>query len=307
MGARLPRAPGIDGQAARPADHAERPEAGHRIRREDEAEGDDRGSEGETGDRDPRARAQRDPRADDGREEVQQRRGDDERDEPDEVQPGVGGLDPRPVLDDRRPARDEERRQARTDGHFDEGRDVPLGHQSPTRPQRPTERPDRRRPRQRDPRHEPDATRHGKADLVRDDADRHGRRTEGDRTDRGRPEPRVARRRSREGRREERHHARDRRRRGTRQGQVQRQPGPSADVNRQERRDDRRNEERDRDRDGAERHQPVGRAIDRGSTATQGGGIDHGAFSISGRGRSRAWQPERGAHWYFPAVPNIRA
>ena len=120
---------------------------------------------GEPGDRGPRARAQRDPRADDGREEVQQRGGDDERDEPDEVQPRVGRLDPRPVLDDGRPPRDEERRQARPDRHLDEGGDVPLGHQSPTRPQRPTERPDRRRPRQRDPRHEPDATRHGKADL----------------------------------------------------------------------------------------------------------------------------------------------
>ena len=128
---------------------------------------------------------------------------------------------------------------------------------------------------------ERDAAGDGKADDVGDDAERHAHRTKGDRTDRRRPEPRVARGRGGEGGGEERHHARDRRRRGAGKGEVQRQPGAAADVGGQEARDDRREEEGDGDRDGSEGNQPVRRAIDRSGTATQGGRIDHGAFSIS--------------------------
>jgi hypothetical protein len=72
-----------------------------RSARDEEAEGDERRPDREPTDREHGGGAGHDPRAEHGREQVEERSADDEGDEAEQVEPGMDRLEERPVLQDR--------------------------------------------------------------------------------------------------------------------------------------------------------------------------------------------------------------
>ncbi len=222
-----------------------------------------------------------DPPAQHGRQEMEQRREDHQRDEPEDVGPGVGRPEPRPGLQHRPPARDHQRRERPADRDVDESQRVAKRNHGPAHHQPSPSG----RVHSRGHRTDPDEIRgaahdrrpaHGRVDP----ADRHERRAR-PHQHHGRPAQTRSRGRScGERGHEEWHHARDRRRSATGQGQVERQPRRQhRDAHgRSERRQGRRDQEDSRGRDGEHRDPPVIRA-------PRPGGVERPAGRSGRRGR----------------------
>ena len=252
---------GVHGQGDRASEDGQGAGPHEPVGADREAERHQDGADGEPQHGEIGTRDTQDARPDDGGEEVQQRRGDDERDEADEVEPGVGRPQVAPGLHDRREPCQEERGQERARGHQQQRGRVAERHHATRASQRPAHRHDGGVGRQDDAgqegaaagRCQPEVGGHVSS-CDRQGAQRHGRH-------RSPAHPCVHRLSGGEGGAEEGHHAGDGGRGASGQRQVQRQPGAQAQGGRQEGGHCGRTQEGQGGRDGCHGHQAVGAPV----------------------------------------------
>ena len=233
------------------------------IGRREAARGDERRTHRETEDGHPRAPPAADPGADHGREEVKQRRRDNEGHEADDVEPGVRRTAAAPRRRHRLPAGQKHATEQDPEAELPKRDEVRPRDEPAPRSQRAPQGQGGRSGDAGDPGKERDGAHDRHPVCECRDADGHDGGPDGHGRHRRPPQARVGRRGCGEGGGEERHDRGDGRRRGPGQREMERQPQPAGRARRERQRRRRGGEERGRDQDAGDDDPALGGPVDR--------------------------------------------